>query len=1288
MAGKDTVAIRLTLDGAAEVKRQLDTLGKAGQTFISEFKKAGDAVTPGFGKAIETLGARITAAFTRAGAARDRFTSGLARTRIDLLGVGQAASVTATRIGLITGAITAAAGAAVLLGKNFINAADEADRMADRVGLSLKEFTGLAGVAKTFDIEPADLVGGLEKLNLAIEKGSDNLDDLDDSVQKVKKSTGDAAGEFKQLENVSVFKQLESGALSSEKAIIRVHRGAQDLNKDLKETVKQAGNSGGKQTIFEKLGLDLEKLRAQAPLERLFSISDALERIEDPSRRSALAIQLLGRGAGRLIALLGGGSGSLRTAIKEMERYGVVLGDAEQKTIQLADDGLDRLSLAFQGLGNKIGFAFAPLIGKVANAFAELIVSNLELVSSLAGVAAAYAELTLIDLANLLLGNDEAVSSTNQWLVTVKNAVRDFATFIFETLTTIIIPAFGLVRDGAQLIADSLNGLFGTEFTANQVLAAALALKLVGAFALLGSVLNLTVGAVNLLLAAGPALKLLFSGLFAAVRGLGAALLFIGGGLAALLGVPVAVGVAIAAAVAAAAVLIYVYFDDIAAYAEKTWNVISSLARDMAKDVAEAFGDVGKLISSATTGNDGEFIAEFKRQNLAEFAKFKQGLTNDVAAINRILASIGIDGPAIWKTFGDAAAPQIEQITTGIVGLQAVIGKLSVGDFAGAFDEAAKQNAEAFEDLKTSTLRDIELINKGLQTLGIDTPAIWLAIQQEANEALTAIQPYLDQLGSYAERTFADIRTGSIGLWDQASAGAQDAARLINQAFTDLPGFLDSSWELIKKAAGVTWDAVVAGAAGIGARLGPALDSIKGVLGPVWDGITAAAKLAWDGVVKVVTDAAALIADGVSAVARAALEAWSGASSSVEASARAIVDAISRATEISGDVQGAKELAAKLVAPFIEAGAKIETLLGALAGTVDSALGQILAKVNAAVASAKAALDSVSVGQQEALGLKFGAGAADSIVDVRAAQAQFQQLAASFESARQVIALALGSIVIETAAAAEGLKAALNEIGFGLSEGIFTAKDDVMVALQQLITDGVVLLQAGGVEIAAAWAEVIAGIADASIGLDLAWEAVLDGIVSAFDAAVSRIESLIDRLENKLDSLRRSIAAANEEAGGGGDGFARGGKVYGSGGPTQDNIPAWLSAGEFVIRNAAVQKLPLAFLKAINSGRYSLKDLLSRFSTARFAKGGIALPFSTSAPLRFASGGMVPAMPAMSFKLPATAPAGAPVSSLTLVMGDERFEGMSGPVDVVDRLAKSVQRKKLRSAGRVSAYGG
>src|SRR5690606_28888855 len=68
-------------------------------------------------------------------------------------------------------------------------------------------------------------------------------------------------------------------------------------------------------------------------------------------------------------------------------------------------------------------------------------------------------------------------------------------------------------------------------------------------------------------------------------------------------------------------------------------------------------------------------------------------------------------------------------------------------------------------------------------------------------------------------------------------------------------------------------------------------------------------------------------------------------------------------------------------------------------------------------------------------------------------------------------------------------------------------------------------------------------------------------------------------------------------------GFSGGGSVHGPGTSTSDSIPAWLSAGEFVMRARAVRENGLAFLNMLNSGAISFRDIMR--GLPGFATGGL-----------------------------------------------------------------------------------
>lgn len=90
------------------------------------------------------------------------------------------------------------------------------------------------------------------------------------------------------------------------------------------------------------------------------------------------------------------------------------------------------------------------------------------------------------------------------------------------------------------------------------------------------------------------------------------------------------------------------------------------------------------------------------------------------------------------------------------------------------------------------------------------------------------------------------------------------------------------------------------------------------------------------------------------------------------------------------------------------------------------------------------------------------------------------------------------------------------------------------------------------------------------------------------DAARARIKALgatIDGLNSKTVSISVATGVANKIAANPRMNRAIGGSVTGPGGPTSDDIPAWLSNGEYVVRASAVQQYGTDFFDQLNTQR-------------------------------------------------------------------------------------------------------
>lgn len=132
--------------------------------------------------------------------------------------------------------------------------------------------------------------------------------------------------------------------------------------------------------------------------------------------------------------------------------------------------------------------------------------------------------------------------------------------------------------------------------------------------------------------------------------------------------------------------------------------------------------------------------------------------------------------------------------------------------------------------------------------------------------------------------------------------------------------------------------------------------------------------------------------------------------------------------------------------------------------------------------------------------------------------------------------------------------------------------------------------------------------------------AIVSSLASQVETAINRILASLRAAAEAARQLRAAAAGSgSSDSGGSHGGFAGGGHVVGAGGPRSDSILAWLSNGEFVIQAAAVRRLGLGFLHALNGGFVPSLQALRGFSIGGYVDGinrQLAIP-------RYAGGGPV-----------------------------------------------------------------
>lgn len=484
------------------------------------------------------------------------------------------------------------------------------------------------------------------------------------------------------------------------------------------------------------------------------------------------------------------------------------------------------------------------------------------------------------------------------------------------------------------------------------------------------------------------------------------------------------------------------------------------------------------------------------------------------------------------------------------------------------WDQIKVLGVEAWEEIKIGAEATFKAIVSGARAIADAAAGVWASVKIGAAatwETVTAgAEAMWTRLGDgwgivseAAESTWSRIATAAKATWDAIPRYFATSREVLLSAIRGLPALIAPVWETIKSGATTAWNTVVSGAQALSSRVAPALGAVRDALGSIWNGLTQAASAAWDTVTQTVQGAVNKVASAVGGLARSVLDAWSGASNDVVQASQAIVDAIQRASDVSGNVQGAADLAAQLVAPFQQAAEAINGIFGSIAASVG--------------------------------------------------------------------------------------------------------------ALAQQVVNS--------------WAVVPEQMTFAAQAMVSSWSSAMSNVINSTTNMVAMVRGLISGLSAQLASLQSSIASAKAQAassgssglsGGGGRGFSWGGLARGPGTGTSDSIPARLSAGEYVLRAAAVNRLPLEFLHALNSARFDLSEVLNRFMHT---------------PLRFAGGGLVPQAPRLSLAGVSAGPRGGISSPVTLVIGGEKFTGFNAGQDAIQRLDRAMKHMRLTSGGRPNPYG-
>ncbi len=294
---------------------------------------------------------------------------------------------------------------------------------------------------------------------------------------RVFSTTGDALEKMSRRTGISVeaLSELGFAAEQSGANLETLETGVRIMQRSIGDAERGLSTAT---EAFDELNLTVDKLRTLSPEEQFKLVADRLSQVTDPAKRTALAMQLLGRSGTRLLPLLDGGAAGIEELQKQARSLGLTVSTETAQDAALLNDTLNILWRVLKQGVFVIGSALAPMVtdltGRIAKAIVSIndwIRSNRGLIVMVAKVAAGVvaAGIALIGLGLMITGIGAAFGLLASIVAGVGTAIGMIGAVVGALLSPIGLVIAAVVGLGTALLiwsgvgADALAWL-GQQF--------------------------------------------------------------------------------------------------------------------------------------------------------------------------------------------------------------------------------------------------------------------------------------------------------------------------------------------------------------------------------------------------------------------------------------------------------------------------------------------------------------------------------------------------------------------------------------------------------------------------------------------------------------------------------------------------------------------------------------------------------------------------------------------------------------------------------------------------------
>jgi hypothetical protein len=221
-----------------------------------------------------------------------------------------------------------------------------------------------------------------------------------DALAKQARSLGLTTQAFQKMALVAGEAGVEAGKLSALLGIMQ--RNVSELQQGTKLQTD----------AFAKLGLTIADLQGLSPDEQFAKIAASLDLVNDATTKTALAMEVFGRGGREAINMISGYGAAAENAALFQERFGIAVRQTASNDVERANDAVGRLGMVMEGLGNSLATAVAPAVEGTANAlirFAGNVLGAKVELEQFFGTLESARDTLGEDVFNRLVGNPAAI---------------------------------------------------------------------------------------------------------------------------------------------------------------------------------------------------------------------------------------------------------------------------------------------------------------------------------------------------------------------------------------------------------------------------------------------------------------------------------------------------------------------------------------------------------------------------------------------------------------------------------------------------------------------------------------------------------------------------------------------------------------------------------------------------------------------------------------------------------------------------------------------------------------